>query len=144
MLKKMTIAVALLASSSAWAGGVTVSDGWIRLLPGKLPAAAYCTISNRSGHEVALTGASAVGFKKAMLHQSKSENGQEKMVHVMRVAIPAGQAAHFAPGGYHIMLMPPHDPLKVGDTVKITLKFADGSTVTEPFAVKGAGATGAH
>ena len=132
--------LALLVSSTAWAGQVSVSHAWIRLLPGNLPAGAYCTVINHSDHTVTLIAASALDFKNAMLHKSITQNGIDKMVHVARIPIPAGQTLRFAPGGYHIMLMPPHKALKPGQRTQITLKFADGQRVTAPFKVKGAGA----
>lgn len=132
--------LALLMSSAARAGEVSVSQAWIRLLPGNLPAGAYCAVINNSDHAVTLTGASAPDFKNAMLHKSITQNGMDKMVHVARIPIQAGQRLRFAPGGYHIMLMPPHKSLKPDERTQITLKFADGQRVTAPFEVKGAGA----
>jgi copper(I)-binding protein len=141
----MAVAVfALLLSAAAWAGGISVSHAWIRLLPGNLPAGAYCTVANGSDHTMQLLGASAPDFKSAMLHKSVTQNGMDKMMPVEAIKIPAGKQFQFAPGGYHIMLMPPHAPLKPGDHVRINFSFADGSTTSAMFLVKGAGAMNDH
>ena len=42
-----------------------------------------------------------------MLHQSKEENGVEKMLPVKSVPVPAHGTLSFAPGGYHLMCMQP-------------------------------------
>jgi copper(I)-binding protein len=44
----------------------------------------------------------------------------------------------FAPGGYHLMCMQPSADIKPGKTVSVTLTFANGSSVTAPFAVRSA------
>ena len=144
MLRYVTVAFTLLFSTAVWAGGVSVSHAWIRLLPGDLPAGAYCTISNGSDHAMELLGASAPDFKSAMLHKSVTQNGMDKMVAVDDIKSPAGTHCSFAPGGYHIMLMPPHAPLKPGDHVRINFRFADGSTTSALFLVKGASAMNAQ
>lgn len=140
MLKYVTVAFTLLFSTAVWAGGISVSHAWIRLLPGSLPAGAYCTISNSSDRTMELLGASAPDFKSAMLHKSVTQNGMDKMIPVDDIKIPSGKHFSFAPGGYHIMLMPPHAPLKLGDHVRINFRFADGSTTSALFLVKGASA----
>lgn len=59
---------------------------------------------------------------------------------VESVTVAAHGALHFAPGGYHMMCMSPSDAMTVGATVPVTLKFADGETITAQFPVKGANA----
>lgn len=132
--------LALLFTATAWAGGLAVSNAWIRLLPGELdlPAAGYFVLENATDHTVQLVGASTSAFKQAMLHQSISKNGVEQMIHVPSVAVPAHGEVRFAPGGYHIMLMHRTRPLTVGATLPITLKLKDGTTLTASFQVRGA------
>ena len=68
-----------------------------------------------------------------MLHQSKEESGVEKMLSVKSVSVPPHGTIRFTPGGYHLMCMSPS--MKVGATVSITLKFADGQSVAAQFPV---------
>jgi copper(I)-binding protein len=44
----------------------------------------------------------------------------------------------FAPGSYHLMCMQPTDAVQPGKTVQVTLKFADGASVTGDFDVRSA------
>ncbi|MDN5850515.1 MAG: copper chaperone PCu(A)C [Nitrococcus sp.] len=140
MFRKLLAGTLLLALTGlAGAGeGVRIYHAWIRLLPADLPAAGYFVLENQSDHTVTLTGASARAFDGAMLHQS----AEGSMRHVHSINVAAGDQLRFAPGGYHIMFMPPHDPLQPGDRVPVTFEFADGSTRSADFLVKGAAATG--
>ena len=54
------------------------------------------------------------------------------------VTVPPGGAVTFAPGGYHLMCMEPSAEIKPGSTASVTLTFANGSSVTAPFAVRSA------
>lgn len=143
MWNKLRAAALLAFAGFAMASdGVSISHAWIRLLPGDLPAGGYFVLDNRTDHTVTLTGISAKGFNRAMMHRSMESGGQESMVHVGSLDVPPGGQLRFAPGGYHIMLMPPHEALKVGDRVPVTFEFADGSKLSAEFVVKGAAAIG--
>lgn len=142
MKKSLTLIVGLLFAGGAFANGLAVSGAWIRLLPGDLPAAGYFTLKNDSAQATALVGAASPDFTRTMLHRSVEKNGTEKMIHVDSVPIPANGVLRFAPGGYHLMLMKRHHPLKVGDRLPITLRFQSGTTLTVDFVVRGAASTG--
>jgi len=73
----------------------------------------------------------------AMLHQTKDVNGIEKMLPVKALKVAPHGTLKFQPGSYHIMCMKPQ--MKIGDKAPVTLKFADGKTVTAKFAVTGPG-----
>lgn len=120
---------------------VRASAAWIRLLPGDLPAGAYVTLENTGDQPASLRGARSPRYAEAMLHQSSSEGGVSRMAMVDELAIPAHGKAELSPGGYHLMLMKPTAPVKIGDTVKVTLSFADGSTLDADFIARPANAT---
>ncbi len=126
------------APAAAAETGVSLSDGYVRMIIPARPAAGYFTLTDDSDTVATLTGASSPGCGSVMLHQSKSENGTETMVAVKSVAVPAHGSVSFAPGGYHLMCMQPSATLKPGTTVPVTLTFADGGTLTADFPVRGA------
>ncbi len=130
--------VLFIAPAAAIAAPVTVSDAWIRALPGGLPAAGYFKLHNGSGHALTLVGAKTAACGDAMLHQSTHMGGMAGMHDAPAIAIPAGGTLSFAPGGYHIMCMMPAAVVKPGAAVQVTLRFGDGSSVTALFAVRGA------
>lgn len=119
------------------AGAVTVEQPWLRFIIKDRPAAGYVTLRNTGDTPAMLTGASSPGCGMLMLHQSKQENGVEKMLHVPSITIAAHSTFNFAPGGYHLMCMQPQ--MQVGESVPVTLTFKNGQTVTAQFPVKGAG-----
>ncbi len=141
MKRYLLLAALWLFAPLAWSHGLSVSHAWIRLLPGQLPAGAYCDIANAGDRDAVITAVTSPAFAKAMLHRSVSRNGVEEMVDVRRVVVQAGQTFHFAPGGYHIMLMPPHRALSPGDSVPVSFRLADGHSLTTRFTVRGAAAT---
>lgn len=95
------------------------------------------TLRNNGDAAVRLVGASSPGCGGLMLHQSKTENGIDRMSDVKSVAIPPHGSVTFAPGGYHLMCMHPQNIMQIGASVPVTLKFANGEAVSTGYAVKG-------
>jgi copper(I)-binding protein len=119
---------------------VRASHAWLRVLPGDLPAGAYVVLQNGGAQPAALSSASSPAYAQVMLHQSSSEGGMSRMAMVDSVAVPAHGQATLAPAGYHLMLMKPSRPVQPGDTVRVNLTFADGSTLPIDFIARPANA----
>ncbi len=124
--------------AAAAEGGVTLSDGYIRMIIPSRPAAGYFTLTNNGDAARNLVAAASPGCGSIMLHQSKSSNGVESMVPVKSVDVPAHGSVSFAPGGYHLMCMKPAATLKPGTSVPVTLTFQDGGTLSTDFPVRSA------
>jgi copper(I)-binding protein len=118
--------------------GLTVSGAWMRAIMPSRPAAGYFTLSNETGKPVALVGAASPDCGTLMLHRSLHESGQDSMAMVPTVPVPANGTLAFAPGGYHLMCTSPSKAVTPGHSVPVTLRFADGGSVTARFAVRGA------
>ena len=73
-----------------------------------------------------------------MLHRSVDQGGQERMVEVASVPVPAHGKVSFAPGGYHLMCMSPAAAMRPGQSVPVTLRFAGGESLTASFPVRNA------
>lgn len=113
---------------------VRASHAWIRLLPGALPAGGYVTLLNDSAQPASLVGASSLAYGEVMLHQSTGQMaGMSRMMTVDHLEMPAHGQVTLAPAGYHLMLDKATHPLQVGDTIKVTLHFADGSALDTDF-----------
>lgn len=119
---------------------IHASHAWIRVLPGNLPAGAYVTLENDSDQAAALSGASSKTYGQVMLHQSSMQGGMSRMTMVDSLTLPAHGKAVLAPAGYHLMLMQPVSPVKPGDTVRLLLKFSDGSSLPTDFIARPANA----
>jgi copper(I)-binding protein len=140
ILALCVLAAALAAGMTAQAaeGGLTVGDAWMRSIMPSRPAAGYFTLSNDTAEPRTLVGASSPACGTLMLHHSLHQGGQERMVMVKKVTVPAHGKLEFAPGGYHLMCMSPSKDVRPGRSVPVTLHFADGATVTADFPVRGA------
>lgn len=131
------------AAHADQAAQIRAEHGWIRVLPAGLPAGGYVMLHNDADQPVSLTGASSTRYASVMLHQSTTEGGMGRMKMVDHVVVPAHGEVAFAPGGYHLMLMQPPSPVQVGETVPVTLTFADGSKLDVPFIARPANAVDA-
>lgn len=132
-------ALALTVSLPAFAASsVSITNPWLRFIIKARPAAGYFTVKNRADKPITLVAASSPACGMLMLHESKEVNGVETMRPVKTVTVPAHGDVRFAPGGYHLMCIQPQGSIQVGGNVMVTLKFADGQTLTEAFPVKGA------
>jgi len=118
------------------ASPITVSHPWFRFLLATIPAGGYMTLHNATGQPVELTAAHSQACSMMMLHKTVSENGQEKMVGVKDVVIPAHGSFAFRPGAYHVMCMRP--TMKPGESVPVTLAFQHLAPLTVEFRVYGA------
>ena len=134
LLAALIVGAGLAASAAA---APVVTGGWIRALPGNVPAGGYFTLTNPGKTSIALTGAASPACGTAMLHMTHEMNGMAAMMMVDKVDVPAGGKIEFKPGGYHIMCLEPKG-LKPGTSVPVTLHFGDGTSVTASFAVKNA------
>jgi hypothetical protein len=133
----MALALSNSGASLAAESGVSLQGGWMRMLIPSRPAAGYFALQNTTGTVKALTGASSPACGQMMLHESLHEGGQERMVMVKQLDVPAHGILSFAPGHYHLMCMQPGTAMKPGGSVKVTLDFADGGTLVADFAVRG-------
>lgn len=129
---------AALAAAHAAEPGLGISHPWMRMVVPTRPAAGYFTLTNDSAKPHSLVGAASSACGMLMLHKSVHTNGEESMVMVQSILIAAHGSVKFAPGGYHLMCMQPTDAVVPGHTVRVTLRFADGSALSAPFRVRGA------
>jgi periplasmic copper chaperone A len=131
--------LAIAGSARAGEPGVSLSHPWMRTIIPSRPAAGYFTLKNDSATARALVGAASPACGMLMLHRSVNEHGVEHMIMQKRIPLPAHGTLTFAPGGYHLMCMKPTAAVRPGNSVPVTLKFADGGTLTTPFPVEGVG-----
>jgi len=141
---KKTLFVAALCSASIAAQAATpaslsVSDCWIRALPGDLPSGGYFKVANAGDQSVDLVGVATDVFETAMLHQTQSQGSTSTRVMVDKAPVPAHGSLTFAPGSYHVMLERPKQPLRIGTSIPLAFAFSDGEKVAVQCQVKSAG-----
>lgn len=133
----------LLPLYTAQAGGLMISDAWIRAIaPGMSMTAGYMGAHNMTGKKLVLVGATSEAFGRVEIHKSVMEDGMMKMTQQDSVEIGADKMVMFRPKGLHLMLMMPKRDLKLGEKITITLKFNDGTSQAVAFVVKNAAMKG--
>ena len=116
---------------------VKVTGCWIRVLPGKLPSAAYFNIDNQADKAIDLQAVQSESYAHSMLHTTKMEEGMAKMQHTPSVTIPAKGQLSFAPGGYHVMLEQAKGDIAVGSSQTLTLIFGHNQALPVTCDVRG-------
>jgi copper(I)-binding protein len=131
--------VGLLGGTAARPGepsDIQVKDAWIRWLPANVPGGGYMTLINTGSAARVLIGASSPDYGEVSMHQTRLRDGVNEMTPVASIELRPRVPVRFAEGGYHLMLGQPRRPLKPGDRVLITLRFAQGPPVEVPFEVR--------
>ena len=111
------------------AGPVVVADALCRPTPnGRQVTGCYLTLTAPAADT--LVSVSSPVAALAQVHEMRMESNMMMMRELEAgLPLPAGQAVSLAPGGNHIMLMGVTEPLKAGDTVPLTLTFANAAPV---------------
>lgn len=122
-------------------GPITVSQSWSRATsPRATVGAGFLTIRNDAAQDDRLLSATSPRAARVEIHTMSMEGGVMRMRPLPDgIAVPAGGKATLSPGGNHIMLIGLKSPLKPGERVPATLRFARAGTVKVAFVVGGAG-----
>ena len=120
------LSLLLLLNSSPALAQVKVSDAWVRgTVEGQRATGAFMTLISPT--PATLVAAASPAASAVEMHQMTMDAGMMRMRPVDRVPLPAGQTVELKSGGYHLMLMSLDRPMRVGDTVPITLTIEDGA-----------------
>ncbi|WIH06944.1 copper chaperone PCu(A)C [Xanthomonas translucens pv. graminis] len=105
--------------------------GWVRLPPSAaMPmAAGFGRLHNPCGQALAVVAVRSPAFAEVSLHQTTQVDGVSKMRELERLPLAAGADAVLQPGGLHLMLMQPAQPLREGASVPISFVLEDGREV---------------
>jgi periplasmic copper chaperone A len=130
--------MAIPAKAVSPSGAVTISDAWIRSLPGGVPLAGYFRAHNAGSKPVTVISAQSVACGMLMLHRTMKMAGRADMEQMATVDIPPRGDVVFEPGGYHLMCTKPAASMKPGDRISVTFFFADGAKTEGEFSVRDA------
>ncbi|MBN2864733.1 MAG: copper chaperone PCu(A)C [Thiotrichales bacterium] len=129
--------LAAMQAMAAQADHVSVENPFAREVPPGAPASAsFMKLTNNSGADINIIQADSAVSKVVELHTHTNDNGVMRMRKIPQITVPANGSTELKPGGLHIMLIGPHEPLKTGQTVNVTLKFEDGSSKEVAMPVK--------
>jgi copper(I)-binding protein len=122
---------AFAASLQVLAAEVQIINSTVRQpLPGRTVSAGYFTINNSGTQTVSLVAASSPWFEKVELHQHSYVDGMMRMERVNSIAIAPNQTVHLQPGGLHLMLFTPNQPLQLDQQVPIELELDNGQKIS--------------
>lgn len=125
------------ASASGQAALFTVTDSWIKAADSGMTAA-FGTLVNDGATDVVVTSAASDASPVLELHETVqgSDGSTVMQPKAGGFVVPAGGTYDLEPGGDHLMVMDLVRPLEPGETVRLTLTFADGSTADLDATVK--------
>lgn len=116
-------------ASAARAAVPHVEGAWLRpIVAGQSGGGGFLTMTSAGGDR--LVGGSTPVAEKLELHSMSMDDGVMRMREVPAIDLPAGQPVQLGPGGLHLMLIGPRQPLNAGDTVPLTLRFEKAGEVT--------------
>jgi copper(I)-binding protein len=123
------------SSGSASAGPVVVADAICRPTPtGRQVTGCYLTLTAPAADTLVSVATPISAL--AQIHEMRMESNMMMMRELEAgLPLPAGETVALAPGGNHIMLMGVTEPLAIGDTVRLTLTFANAAPVEVTAAV---------
>lgn len=131
--------VAVCPAARAGPPALTVTDAWVRAIPGA-PAAAYMTLHNGGSRPVRIIGVRSALAGMAMIHETRIVNGVSTMRARDVLEIAPGATVRLAPEGLHVMLDGLAHPLAVGADVPLELELAGGGRVAVSARVRPLGA----
>ncbi len=121
----------VLSAVPAFAADLSVENAFLRASPMMADVGAgFMVIKNTGKEDDQLLSATANISKAVELHTHVRDGDVMKMRKVDAIPVPAGGEARLQPGGDHIMFIGLNKPLEKGETVKVTLTFAKGGTIT--------------
>jgi copper(I)-binding protein len=143
---KRFLCLALLFLALPAVAQVEIQNPWSRATPpGAKIGAGYLTIRNKAASPDRLVGASSPAAARVETHVTVKEGDIFRMREVKGYEVPANGSFELKPGGAHLMLVDLKQPLKEGERVPLTLRFAKaGEVKTELVVQKGASAAPAH
>lgn len=125
-----------LPAAQAANGDLKATDAWSRpTANATMAGVVYLTVTD-TGAPTSLVAVSTPVANHAEMHHSTMQNGMMMMLPVKSMLISAKTPIIFSPDAYHIMLTGLHQSLSAGQTFPLTLRFADGESVTTTVTVR--------
>ena len=118
-------AVTVLASQSALAANISVTDAWARAtMPGQPVSGAYMNI--QADADARLISVSSPLIPQVEVHEMKMDGDMMRMREVKAIDLPKGKTVSLKPGGFHIMLMNLKQPIIAGEMIPLALVIESG------------------
>lgn len=144
LIAALSFGAAIAQAHEVTVGDLEIGHPWARATAPTAPTGAvYFHIDNHGSTDDRLLSAAGDVADAVEIHQhTMDSSGAMQMRPVDGIDIPAGGEAVLEPGGYHVMLIGLHAPLKQGASFPLTLTFEHAGAVTVDVEVQSAGSTG--
>jgi copper(I)-binding protein len=125
----MNILILLFSVISFTVPQVKVENIWMRSANKGMNSALYFDVNNLSSKDDELTDVYSKVANTVQIHETFKEGESMGMRRVVSVIIKGKGTFHFAPGGYHIMVIKLKENLKAGDKKEFILTFKHAGKV---------------
>lgn len=126
--------------SGAVGADVVAPSAWVAEPPPvDVPVAGYVTLRNEGRADVVITAISSPQFERVEAHETVVVDGVAKMRSAGTPVMPAGSTLQMRPGGRHLMLFGPGQPLQAGEIVTLRFEFDSAPPLEVRAAVRAAG-----
>lgn len=113
-----------------WRPPVLFEEAWIRPASSKARVrAGFGAWTNPSTAPVTIVGAQASQVASVEVHRTVEEAGMARMAPAGPVVVPPGERVMLEPGGLHLMLVEPTQPLEPGSSVVVRLALKEEAPV---------------
>ena len=125
-LSSLFLLLVLPLAVQAHESSLRVDDPWIREAP---PTARvlglFMGLHNAGAEELVILGASSPASERVEIHRTVVEDGMARMLPLEELRLAPGERLDLEPGGYHLMLINPHQALRAGDEVRVLIQYDD-------------------
>lgn len=123
-MKRASLLLALVLAQPALAcEDLQAERAWIREAPpGARVMAGYVSLRNTGREALRIVGFRSAAFESVEIHRTVMVNNQMQMLHESDIVLKPGEEKWLAPGGFHLMLFKPRQPLAAG--AKASIEFA--------------------
>jgi len=117
----------LLICAKAAAADLIITDAYARESPpGTSNSAVFMTLDNPGDQLLTLISAGSDVAQRVELHNHVMVDDMMQMRRVEAIRVEPHQQTQLKPGGLHVMLLGLQRPLKQGESIILTLTFANG------------------
>mgnify|MGYP000440745100 CR=1 FL=1 len=122
-----------------------VRDAWAAPTPGGVEVSAgYLTISNATTADDRMIAVATPRATSSEVHEMSMDGGVMRMRAVEGgLSVPAGETVALAPGGLHLMFFGVTQPLVEGESIPVTLTFANAGDIEVSLPVRRAASSDA-
>ncbi len=138
LLASIAFAPSAVMAHSYIVGALKIEHPWSRPTPiSALTAVGYLVISNTGAAPDRFLGGKSPFAAQIQIHLMSMDRGIMRMRPVDGgMVLPPHGTVRFEPGGYHLMLVAPKRPFRIGDRIPATLLFARAGALHVEFYVQ--------